>query len=108
MKAQSGLVEVDIPIYQDSRYDQGKGVRFSQALRTSKTLQTGGEYGLPGGFGINAQVRHGRPANPSRRDGVDDLYENAMSRLTMGGRLRFFGSDDPTYAIGIFKGSKST
>ena len=108
MKSGTGLVEVDIPIQLTSPHDRDKGRKFAQALRQSKTLQTGGEYGLAGGFGVNVQARHTRPANQAPADPAEGRLEDdggSITSLTLGGRLRVSKSNDPIYAIGIFKDS---
>jgi DNA-directed RNA polymerase-3 subunit RPC5 len=118
IKPGSGLVEVDIPIQIDKCYNRYKGVQFGKALKTSKTLQNNGEYGIAGGFGAQPAPRTGREAAPRTAAGEDtedyilDNFEEALrqemalSKITLGGRIRPFKEGDPMYAIGAFHESR--
>jgi RPC5 protein len=114
IKPQSGLVEIDVPVHIGRRYDISKGTKFAAALKESRARRSGflpgkGEYGLAGGFGINAHL-HGRATRSSigrdadgmdLEDGGSDSY---LQMLTLGGRLRMFKRGDPIYTIGTFRG----
>lgn len=124
IKPRSGLIEIDIPIPINREYDRRKGAKFAAALKQGRPQQAGstttggkGEYGLAGGFGINAhmQMRAARP-NPPGKDALHNSLDDEtqledgrgavmMPSLTLGGRLRLFKQGDPIYAIGLFKGS---
>lgn len=116
IKPVSGLIEVDIPVQaNDDHYDKFKGVQYGKAIKESKTLQTGGQFGLSGGFGANPQTRMARdsniPATEESEEALCDNFENAVHRgyalqkVTLGGRINTYKTGDPIYAIGIFLGS---
>ena len=64
-KPKCGLLQIDVPLDVDRNYNRVKGVEYGEAMKNSKLLQKGGDYGLAGGF-------TGRLGGASRAVKVDE------------------------------------
>ncbi|KAL9112221.1 MAG: hypothetical protein Q9187_007801 [Circinaria calcarea] len=49
-KPKCGLMQIDVPMDVYRNYNREKGVEYGEAMKRSKLLQKGGDYGLAGGF----------------------------------------------------------
>ena len=49
-KPKCGLLQIDVPLDVDRNFNREKGVEYGEAMKNSKLLQRGGDYGLAGGF----------------------------------------------------------
>lgn len=113
-KPQTGLVEVDVPISTRVNYDVGKGLRYGDAMRKSRSAREGGAYGMAGGFssggggGGNGKVK--MEAGGERGDvemgAMDDKETASLLRVqTLGGRVKAPEGGDPVYMLAAFRGS---
>ncbi len=118
LKAESGMVEVDMPLDYNEAYDRDKGLRWGRTLQTSMAAKNGGSHGLAGGFGFGAvQQRGGGGAGGAgagrRRNEVDaeDLIDwneavrqdKVLRTQTLGGQ--YPDADEVQYMVGVFQGS---
>lgn len=67
-KPKCGLLQIDVPLDVDRNYNREKGVEYGEAMKNSKLLQKGGDYGLAGGF-------TGRLGGTSRAVKIDENDE---------------------------------
>lgn len=74
IKPRSGIVEIDIPLSLDQGYDKDKGLLYGTALRKSKVLQAGGDYGLAGGFGISKSGPNAKKEDEEVNDGENEDF----------------------------------
>lgn len=50
LKPKCGLMQIDVPMDVYRNFNREKGVEYGEAMKGSKLLQKGGDYGLAGGF----------------------------------------------------------
>lgn len=116
LKAESGMVEVDMPLDYTEAYDRDKGLRWGRTLQMSMAAKNGGSHGLAGGFGFGAvqQRGSGSGAGGRKRSEVDaeDLIDwneairqdKVLRTQTLGGQ--YPDADEVQYMVGVFQGSK--
>ena len=115
LKPQTGLVEVDVPISTRVNYDVGKGLRYGDAMRKSRSAREGGAYGMAGGFstgggggGNNGKLKmeDGGDRKDVQMGGMDDKETASLLRVqTLGGRVKAPEGGDPVYMLAAFRGS---
>lgn len=122
LKAESGMVEVDVPLDYTTAYDKDKGVKWGRTLQQSSATKNGGSHGLAGGFGFGAVQQRsgggGAGAGGSRRgtrttDMLDDddlidwneavRQDKVLRTQTLGGQ--YPETDEVQYMVGVFQGS---
>lgn len=113
LKAESGMVEVDVPLDYNKAYDKDKGLKWGRTLQQSMTTKNGGSHGLAGGFGFGAVQQRGAAGRRSRTDGVDDddlmdwneavRQDKILRTQTLGGQ--YPETDEVQYMVGVFQGS---
>lgn len=112
LKPQTGLVEVDVPISTRVNYDVGKGLRYGDAMRRSRSAREGGAYGMAGGFssgggggnnGGKVKVEDG--AGDVEMGGIGEGTGSLMRLQTLGGRVEAPEGGDPVYMLAAFRGS---
>lgn len=114
LKPQTGLVEVDVPISTRVNYDVGKGLRYGDAMRRSRSAREGGAYGMAGGFssggggnnGGKMKVEDGAGGDVEM-GGVGEETGSLMRVQTLGGRVEAPEGGDPVYMLAAFRGSTS-
>ena len=116
VKPQSGLVELDVPVDAWRNYDRAKGVNWGEAMRKVSMTKGGGNYGLPGGFGIggNNAVRSkkGSEDEAGDRERILADYNSAVTqqrvlvKQTLGGQAVPREATEPQYMVGTFRKSK--
>ncbi|KAL2868075.1 uncharacterized protein BJX67DRAFT_380280 [Aspergillus lucknowensis] len=109
-KPRTGLVEVDVPINTRVNYDIGKGLRFGDALRKSRSAREGGAHGMAGGFSVgNTNAGAGGQGKVKGEDSQGDGGGTEASLLkvqTLGGRIKSPEEGDPVYMLAAFRGDK--
>ncbi|KAL3473390.1 Sin-like protein conserved region-domain-containing protein [Aspergillus californicus] len=117
-KPKTGLVEVDVPINTRVNYDLGKGVRYGDALRKSRSNREGGAYGMAGGFSVSGQGANGGAQGKVKNEvkgevqmgGLSDGGSGGETSLlkvqTLGGRIKNPEDGDPVYMLAAFRGDK--
>ena len=124
-KPKSGHVQVDINIDPNMNYDMERGESYGDAMRESSIIQSGGSFGLVGGFGLSMEsARKGEkarklstkddrdlemadlnisypPEGPENMD-VDHPFYWVFNKLTIGGRIQPRKPTDPVYFLGTF------
>ncbi|EGX95356.1 sulfite reductase beta subunit [Cordyceps militaris CM01] len=116
LKAESGMVEVDMPLDYNEAYDRDKGLRWGRTLQTSMAAKNGGSHGLAGGFGFGAVQQRGAGAGAGgarKRNEVDaeDLIDwneavrqdKVLRTQTLGGQ--YPDADEVQYMVGVFQGN---
>ncbi|OJJ04326.1 hypothetical protein ASPVEDRAFT_43794 [Aspergillus versicolor CBS 583.65] len=115
LKPDTGLVEVDVPISTRLNYDIGKGVKYGDALKKSKSAREGGAYGMAGGFSVSGQ---GGGQGQGKVKAEDMKAEEGMMGMapgdqtpllkvqTLGGRIKTPEDGDPVYMLAAFRGDK--
>lgn len=113
LKPQTGLVEVDVPISTRVNYDVGKGLRYGDAMKKSRSAREGGAYGMAGGFSsggggsVKAKVEDGVGiVGDVEMGGTEDRDSASLLRMqTLGGRVKTPEGGDPVYMLAAFRGS---
>ena len=116
LKANAGMVEVDMPLDTGAAYDREKGLNWGKTLKQSMTMKNGGSHGLAGGFGVGAVQQRGGGAGGkgkgAARDEDDDLtwgdavrQDKVLRTQTLGGQ--YPDSKEVQYMVGVFQGRKS-
>lgn len=113
IKADSGMVEVDMPLDHSAAYDREKGVRWGRVLQSSMATKNGGSHGLAGGFGFGAVQQRGSGGGGRRKSEVDsdDLMDwneavrqdKVLRTQTLGGQ--YPEADEVQHMVGVFQGS---
>ncbi|KAL4920729.1 DNA-directed RNA polymerase III subunit Rpc5 [Aspergillus aurantiobrunneus] len=117
LKPRTGLVEVDVPINTRLNYDLGKGVKYGEALRKSKSAREGGAYGMAGGFSVSgAKEGQGQGAGKVKAESGGVKSEDVgmapgdqtplLKVQTLGGRIKSPEDGDPVYMLAAFRGDK--
>ncbi|CAK7270771.1 hypothetical protein SEPCBS119000_004257 [Sporothrix epigloea] len=123
IKADSGMVEVDVPLDYTSAYDRAKGIAWGSALATSTKAKAGGSHGLAGGFGVGgtqgntrtggagggraaaAQADMEGQATTSSTDWSEAVRQDRVLRLqTLGGMCPPARIAEAKWMIGVFEG----
>ena len=115
LKPNTGIIEVDVPINTRVNYEQGKGLRYGNALQRSRVS---GGHGMAGGFssgpstsgtGVGTQMK-------MENDDAMDIDGERSSKTqsqdllrvqTLGGRVKIPEKGDPVYMLAAFRGRKS-
>ncbi|KAJ0427119.1 DNA-directed RNA polymerase III subunit Rpc5 [Aspergillus carlsbadensis] len=117
-KTKTGLVEVDVPINTRVNYDLGKGLRFGDALRKSRSAREGGAYGMAGGFSVGGGSGNAAQGKVKSEEGQGKGYgslgggssegtEASLLKVqTLGGRIKSPEDGDPVYMLAAFRGDK--
>lgn len=111
MKHNTGLVELEVPIFTRDTYDEKKGLRYGEAMRKSRSARDGGSFGMAGGFSSGGVVGPGR----IKPESDVEIFDNKMAvdsaslvrTQPLGGRIKPPEEGDPVYMLGTFKGSTS-
>ncbi|KAL4903778.1 hypothetical protein BDW74DRAFT_179364 [Aspergillus multicolor] len=118
LKPKTGLVEVDVPINTRVNYDLGKGVKYGDALKKSKSAREGGAYGMAGGFSVagqregagNGKVKAEPGAGGLKSEDFPGMASGDQTPLlkvqTLGGRIKTPEDGDPVYMLAAFRGDK--
>ncbi|RBR21551.1 uncharacterized protein FIESC28_04819 [Fusarium coffeatum] len=107
VKAQAGMVEVDVPLDNTVAYDREKGLKWGKTLNASMATKNGGSHGLAGGFGFGTvQTRSGRKKTEDE-DEVMDWQEAVRQDKVL--RTQTLGGQYPEYKevqhmVGVFQG----
>ncbi|KAF5022071.1 hypothetical protein F66182_5869 [Fusarium sp. NRRL 66182] len=110
VKAQAGMVEVDVPLDNSVAYDREKGLKWGKTLHASMATKNGGSHGLAGGFGFGTvQARGGRKKAEDDDENLDWTEAVRQDRVL---RTQTLGGQYPEYKevqhmVGVFQGSKS-
>ncbi|EPS32709.1 hypothetical protein PDE_07669 [Penicillium oxalicum 114-2] len=111
MKTDSGLVEMEVPIFTRCTYDVDKGIRYGDALKKGRLARNGGAYGMAGGFSTGGIPSGGNRVKSEGRDDVEVLDSkkgmdpSALLRTQpLGGRIKPSEEGDPVYMLATFKG----
>lgn len=103
-----------MPINTRLNYDIGKGVKYGDALKKSKSAREGGAYGMAGGFSVSGQ---GGGQGQGKVKAEDMKAEEGMVGMapgdqtpllkvqTLGGRIKTPEDGDPVYMLAAFRGS---
>ncbi|KAJ4270177.1 hypothetical protein NW762_001853 [Fusarium torreyae] len=108
VKAQAGMVEVDVPLDNTVAYDREKGLKWGKTLHTSMATKNGGSHGLAGGFGFGTvQARGGRKKTETDEDENMDWAEAVRQDKVL--RTQTLGGQYPEYKevqhmVGVFQG----
>ncbi|KAI6759369.1 hypothetical protein HG530_010049 [Fusarium avenaceum] len=108
VKAQAGMVEVDVPLDNTVAYDREKGLKWGKTLHTSMATKNGGSHGLAGGFGFGTvQARGGRKKTEADEDESLDWTEAVRQDKVL--RTQTLGGQYPEYKevqhmVGVFQG----
>ncbi|KAH8736470.1 Sin-like protein conserved region-domain-containing protein [Ilyonectria robusta] len=109
VKANAGMVEVDMPLDNSAAYDREKGLKWGRTLHTSMAAKNGGSHGLAGGFGFGTVQRGagGRKKAEGEDDDVLDWTEAVRQDKVL--RTQTLGGQYPDYKevqhmVGVFQG----
>lgn len=114
LKPKTGLVEVDVPINTRLNYDIGKGVKYGDALKKSKSTREGGAYGMAGGFSATG-AREGQGGGAAKVKAENKVKSEDVGMApgdqtpllkvqTLGGRIKTPEDGDPVYMLAAFRG----
>ncbi|KAK7429909.1 hypothetical protein QQZ08_003531 [Neonectria magnoliae] len=109
VKANAGMVEVDMPLDNSVAYDREKGLKWGRTLHASMTAKNGGSHGLAGGFGFGTVQRSAAGRKKTEADDDDDLDWTEAVRQDKVLRIQTLGGQYPDYKevqhmIGVFQG----
>ncbi|OAP64935.1 hypothetical protein AYL99_00907 [Fonsecaea erecta] len=100
LKSEAGFIEIDVPMCTYDNYSEVAGERFGKAMAESRTINTGGSFGLAGGFG-------GGTTQPRLKDiPMHDQHTSPAPLLetqTLGGKIPNPSTRDPIYLVGCFR-----
>jgi hypothetical protein len=112
MKPDTGLVELEVPIFTRCTYDVDKGIRYGDAMKKGRIARSGGAYGMAGGFSTGGIPGGGGRIKAESIDDVEVLDNkkgmdpSALLRTqSLGGRIKPAEEGDPVYMLATFKGS---
>lgn len=113
MKPNTGLVEIDVPIFTRTTYDVSKGLKYGDAMKKSRVARDGGGFGMAGGFSSGGAASTGGRLKSEANGDVEVLDNRKMvdpSSLVrtqaLGGRIKPQEEGDPVHMLAAFKGSK--
>ncbi|CAM1511736.1 Fc.00g092490.m01.CDS01 [Cosmosporella sp. VM-42] len=108
LKANAGMVEVDMPLDHSVAYDREKGLKWGKTLQTSMATKNGGSHGLAGGFGfgtVNSRAG-GRKKVDEEGDEIDWTeavrQDKVLRTQTLGGQYPEY--KEVQYMVGVFQG----
>ena len=109
IKANAGMVEVDMPLDHSVAYDREKGLKWGKTLQASMAAKNGGSHGLAGGFGFGT-VQRG-PGRKKVEDGEEEhvdwseavRQDKVLRTQTLGGQYPEY--KEVQYMVGVFQGS---
>ncbi|CAI7677635.1 unnamed protein product [Penicillium pancosmium] len=111
MKPNTGLVEVDVPIFTRTTYDVSKGLKYGDAMKKSRVARDGGAFGMAGGFSTGGVASAGGRVKSEANADVEVLDNRKMidpSALVrtqaLGGRIKPQEEGDPVHMLAAFKG----
>ncbi|KAJ5159800.1 uncharacterized protein N7482_006804 [Penicillium canariense] len=111
MKPDTGLVELEVPIFTRCTYDVSKGLRYGEAMKKGRITRDGGAYGMAGGFssgnmpGGNGRVKAEGNGDVEVLDNKKVVDPSALVRTQpLGGRIKPAEEGDPVYMLATFKG----
>lgn len=109
VKAQAGMVEVDVPLDNTVAYDREKGLKWGKTLNASMATKNGGSHGLAGGFGFGTVQARGGRKKAEDEDEVMDWQEAVRQDKVL--RTQTLGGQYPEYKevqhmVGVFQGSE--
>lgn len=114
MKPESGLVELEVPIFTRCTYDVDKGIRYGDALKKGRVARSGGAYGMAGGFSTGGIPGGGGRVKAEGNDDIEVLDNkkvvdpsSLIRTQALGGRIKPAEEGDPVYMLATFKGSMS-
>ncbi|UZP45721.1 hypothetical protein NXS19_013533 [Fusarium pseudograminearum] len=107
VKAQAGMVEVDVPLDNTVAYDREKGLKWGKTLNASMATKNGGSHGLAGGFGFGTVQARGGRKKAEEEDEVMDWTEAVRQDKVL--RTQTLGGQYPEYKevqhmVGVFQG----
>lgn len=110
LKANTGMVEVDMPLDNSVAYDREKGLKWGRTLQASMLAKNGGSHGLAGGFGVGGVQRTGGRKKAETED--DDMLDwteavrqdKVLRTQTLGGQ--YPDVKEVQYMVGVFQGSE--
>ncbi|KAL6923604.1 hypothetical protein ACHAPO_007842 [Fusarium lateritium] len=107
VKAQAGMVEVDVPLDNTVAYDREKGLKWGKTLNASMATKNGGSHGLAGGFGFGTvQARGGRKKAEEDDEAVDWAeavrQDKVLRTQTLGGQYPEY--KEVQHMVGVFQG----
>ncbi|KAJ5098225.1 hypothetical protein N7532_005226, partial [Penicillium argentinense] len=112
MKPDSGLVEVEVPIFTRTTYDVNKGLKYGEAIKKSRAARDGGAFGMAGGFSAGSMATSGGGRVKSEATGDIEMLENKKTTdqaslvrtQALGGRIKPQEEGDPVHMLATFKG----
>ncbi|KAF4451782.1 DNA-directed RNA polymerase III subunit rpc5 [Fusarium austroafricanum] len=107
VKAQAGMVEVDVPLDNTVAYDREKGLKWGKTLHASMATKNGGSHGLAGGFGFGTvQARGGRKKAEDEEENMDWAeavrQDKVLRTQTLGGQYPEY--KEVQHMVGVFQG----
>ncbi|KAF9773154.1 hypothetical protein IL306_009060 [Fusarium sp. DS 682] len=107
LKAQAGMVEVDVPLDNTVAYDREKGLKWGKTLHASMATKNGGSHGLAGGFGFGTvQARGGRKKAEDEEENMDWAeavrQDKVLRTQTLGGQYPEY--KEVQHMVGVFQG----
>ncbi|EXK31978.1 hypothetical protein FOXG_08405 [Fusarium oxysporum f. sp. lycopersici 4287] len=107
VKAQAGMVEVDVPLDNTVAYDREKGQKWGKTLHASMATKNGGSHGLAGGFGFGTvQARGGRKKAEDEQENMDWAeavrQDKVLRTQTLGGQYPEY--KEVQHMVGVFQG----
>ena len=101
LKPNTGLVEVDVPIFTHEHYNEESGSRYGKALSDSRTLHGKSSHGLAGGFHTGSSQVSSLGDIPAYGD--TNTRSPPLKTQTLGGKIAEPSERDPIYFLGSFK-----
>ena len=115
-KPNAKFIEIDVPLDTQlpSYVNMEQAKKFGQILAKNPLIQSGGSYGLAGGFGIGgvssrsqksdaaATAAAGSEQVPNKP--TEEKDDDVLRHLTLSGKVKVFRPGDFHYAIATFKG----
>lgn len=100
LKANTGIIEVDVPILTSDNYSLPLGSQFGKAMHESRVAHPLTTHGLSGGFSHN-QTSINNPIHPSDlpQHGID----TTLHTQTLGGKMSTNTDKDPIYMLATLK-----
>ncbi|KAH7134311.1 Sin-like protein conserved region-domain-containing protein [Dactylonectria macrodidyma] len=110
VKANAGMVEVDMPLDHSVAYDREKGLSWGRTLHTSMAAKNGGSHGLAGGFGFGTVQRGPGGRKKAEAEDEDALDWAEAVRQDKVLRTQTLGGQYPEYKevqhmVGVFQGN---
>lgn len=100
LKANTGVIELDVPILTSDNYNLPLGSQFGKAMHESRVAHPLTTHGLSGGFSHN-QTSTTNPLHPSDipQHGID----TTLQTQTLGGKMSANTDKDPIYMLATLK-----